>query len=144
MGTFAETAIVDYCRPIAYQGKQTSVFCFRLQQTKESLPFPFSICSKQIEAAVLRKLRFTFAEFRKHGYMETWKYGVKELKTWKHGDIDIETWRHGNMETWRTGDMETWTHGHMDTWTHGHMDTWTHGHVEHGHMDTWTHEDRNI
>jgi hypothetical protein len=54
MGTFAATAIVHYCLPMAYQGKQTFVFRFRLQQTKESLPFPFSICSKQTEAAVLR------------------------------------------------------------------------------------------
>jgi hypothetical protein len=41
MGKFAETAIVDDRLSIADQGKLTSVF--RLQQTKESLPF--SVCS---------------------------------------------------------------------------------------------------
>jgi hypothetical protein len=54
MVTFAETAIVDYCLLFADQGKQTSFFRFRLQQTKGSLPFPFPICSKQMEIAVFR------------------------------------------------------------------------------------------
>jgi hypothetical protein len=52
MGTYAETAIVDYHLSFAAQGKQTSVFCFLLQQTSGSLPFPFSVCSKQTEVAV--------------------------------------------------------------------------------------------
>jgi hypothetical protein len=43
MGTFAGTAIVDYRLLFAGQEKQISVFCFRLQQTNGSVPFPFSI-----------------------------------------------------------------------------------------------------
>jgi hypothetical protein len=43
MGTFAETAIVDYRLSFADQGKQTSVFSFLLQQTNGSLPFPFRV-----------------------------------------------------------------------------------------------------
>jgi hypothetical protein len=35
MGTFAETAIVDYRLSFANEGKQTSVFYFRLQQQTE-------------------------------------------------------------------------------------------------------------
>jgi hypothetical protein len=46
MGTFAETAIVDYRLSFADQRKQTSVFFFRLQQTNGSLQFPLSVCSK--------------------------------------------------------------------------------------------------
>jgi hypothetical protein len=64
MGTFAETAIVDYCLSFANQGKQTSDFrflflfaankwkfavsVFHLQQRKGSCYFPFvlfSLCS---------------------------------------------------------------------------------------------------
>jgi hypothetical protein len=52
MGMFAETAIIDYRLSFAYQGKQTSVFNFRLLQTNGSLPFPFLICSEQTEIAV--------------------------------------------------------------------------------------------
>jgi hypothetical protein len=54
MGTFAETAIIDYCLSFADQGKQTSIFWFRLQQTNGSFPFPFPVCSKQTEVAVSR------------------------------------------------------------------------------------------
>jgi hypothetical protein len=49
---FAETAIVDYYFPFADQGKQTSVFSNCLQQTNGSLPFPFSVCSKQTEVSI--------------------------------------------------------------------------------------------
>jgi hypothetical protein len=35
MGTFAETAIVDFCSSFAYKEKQTSIFRFHLQQTKK-------------------------------------------------------------------------------------------------------------
>jgi hypothetical protein len=52
MGTFATTAIVDYRLSFANQQKRTSVFRVRLQQTNGSLPFPFSVCSKQTEVAV--------------------------------------------------------------------------------------------
>jgi hypothetical protein len=41
MGTFAETAIVDYSLSFADQRKQTSVFNFRLQQTEGNLRFPY-------------------------------------------------------------------------------------------------------
>jgi hypothetical protein len=41
MGMFAETAIVDYHFSFADQGKQTSVFHFRLQQT--NLKFAISV-----------------------------------------------------------------------------------------------------
>jgi hypothetical protein len=56
MGTLAETANVDYRLSFADQGKQTSVFRFRLQQTNGSFPFPFSVCNKQIEVAVQRTI----------------------------------------------------------------------------------------
>jgi hypothetical protein len=62
MGTFAETAIAKYCLSFADKGKQTSVFCFHLQQTDGSLQF--SICSKQTHVAVFRLV--PFVEFRKH------------------------------------------------------------------------------
>jgi hypothetical protein len=52
MGTFAETTIVDYRLSFAGQGKQTSIFPFRWQQTNRSMPFPFSHSSKQMEIAV--------------------------------------------------------------------------------------------
>jgi hypothetical protein len=42
MGTFAETTVVSYRLSFADQGKQTSVFRFRLQQTNGSLLFLFS------------------------------------------------------------------------------------------------------
>jgi hypothetical protein len=54
MGTFAETAINDYRSSFANQGKQTSIFRIRLQQTNGSLPFPFPVCSKQTEVAIRR------------------------------------------------------------------------------------------
>jgi hypothetical protein len=54
MGTFAETAIVNYHLSFADQGNQTSVFRFRLQQTNESFPFPFSVNSKKMKVAVFR------------------------------------------------------------------------------------------
>jgi hypothetical protein len=52
MGMLAETAIVDYHLSFADQGKQNSVFRFSLQQTKGSLLFLFSVCSRQTEIAV--------------------------------------------------------------------------------------------
>jgi hypothetical protein len=52
MGTFPQTAIVDYQLLFADQGKQTSVFLFRLQQTNRGLLFSFSVCSTQTEVAV--------------------------------------------------------------------------------------------
>jgi hypothetical protein len=54
MGMFAETAIVDYRLSFVDQGKQTSVFHFRFQQTNGGLLFPFSVCRKQRKIAVFR------------------------------------------------------------------------------------------
>jgi hypothetical protein len=54
MGTFAETAIIDYRLSFADLGKETSVLRFRLQQTNGSLLFAFSVYSKQTEVAVSR------------------------------------------------------------------------------------------
>ncbi len=52
MGTFAETAIVDYGLSFADQGKQTSVLRFRMQQTNGGLRLRFPFASKQTEIAV--------------------------------------------------------------------------------------------
>jgi hypothetical protein len=52
MGTFAETAIVDYHLSFTNQGKQTPIFHFALQQTSRSLSFPFTVCNKQTEVAI--------------------------------------------------------------------------------------------
>jgi hypothetical protein len=49
MSMFAETAIVGYNLSFPEQGKQTIVFCFHLQQINGSLPFLFSVGSKQME-----------------------------------------------------------------------------------------------
>jgi hypothetical protein len=48
----AKTLIVYFRLSFADQGKQTYVFHFRLRQTNGSLPFPFSVCSKQREFSV--------------------------------------------------------------------------------------------
>jgi hypothetical protein len=53
MGTFAETAYINYSLSFAYQRKQTSVFRFCLQQTNGSLPLSF--------AANNLKLPFSFS-----------------------------------------------------------------------------------
>jgi hypothetical protein len=111
MGTFAETAIVDY----------RTVYCL---PTKENVhfPFPFAANKWKFVVSVLRLQKTNgscytpfvlFGEFRKHGDMETWRNG------------DMETWRHGGMETRRQGDMRTWRHGDIDmrTWRHGDMET---------------------
>ncbi len=50
LGTFAKTAIIAYRLSFADQRNKTSVFRFRLQQTKERLPFPFSVCSIQTKS----------------------------------------------------------------------------------------------
>ncbi len=87
MGTFAETAIVYYRLSFANQGKQISVFCFRLQQANGSLPFLFAAT---ISVSSIFRLRNS-------ENMKTW--------TWRHGDMDM---RHVEMET----NMETWTWRH--------------------------------
>jgi hypothetical protein len=67
---FAETAIVAYRQYFTDQGKQTSVFRFRLQQTNRSSPLLFSVCSKQ------QKLPFSvsFHVYKIYIYMETAAY----------------------------------------------------------------------
>jgi hypothetical protein len=54
MGNLAEKTVVGYRQSYADQGKQTSVFCFRLQQTNGTLPFPFSVYNRQTKVAVFR------------------------------------------------------------------------------------------
>jgi hypothetical protein len=85
MGTLAETAIIDYRLFFANQGKQTSDFRFRLQQTEESLPFQCFICSMQTEVAI-----FPLASVFVSGISKIWRHG--------HGDIDTWRLRHGNIE----------------------------------------------
>jgi hypothetical protein len=48
MGTFAETAIVDYRFLFADQ----LLFPFPIAANKRKLPFPFSICRKEMEFVV--------------------------------------------------------------------------------------------
>jgi hypothetical protein len=110
MGTSAKTAIVNYRLSFADKGKRTSAFRFHLQQTNRSLPFPFSIFTKQMEVAVF-PLHSSVFLLRFSRNMET--------LTWRHGGMEI--WRHGNMETWRHGhgDMKTWRSGDMETWRRG-------------------------
>ncbi len=90
MGTFAEAAIVDYHWSFADQGKQTSIFFLRLQQTNGSLPFLFSVCSKKNGSC-----HFPLVSFFICGIPETWN-----METWKHGNMETWTWRNRNMETW--------------------------------------------
>jgi hypothetical protein len=59
MGTFAKTAILNYLVLFANQGKQTSVFRFRLQQTNGSFPIMFSVCSRQMVVAVFSLVLFS-------------------------------------------------------------------------------------
>jgi hypothetical protein len=85
MGTFAETAIINYCLSFADQGKQTYGFCFRSQQS-EVCCFCFLFAENN------GSCHFPFAKFRKRGDkdMETWK--------WRHRHRNME---HEEMETWR-------------------------------------------
>jgi hypothetical protein len=54
VGTFAETAIVDYRLSFDDQRKQTAGLLYCLKQTNRSLPSLFSVCSKQTEVAIFR------------------------------------------------------------------------------------------
>jgi hypothetical protein len=58
MGTIVETAIVGCCLSFADQGKQTSVFRFHLQQAIRSLPFLFSVYSKQMKVVIFLLVLF--------------------------------------------------------------------------------------
>jgi hypothetical protein len=59
MGTFAETANVDFYLSFANQGKETSVFQFRLQQTNKN--FPFSVFCLQQTYGTCRFLLVPFS-----------------------------------------------------------------------------------
>jgi predicted acetyltransferase len=76
MGTFAETAIIDYHLSFADQGKQTSVLNFSFQQLYRRLSFPF--------AANKWKLPFFVSS-------------VFHLQN--SGNMETSTWRHGGIET---------------------------------------------
>ncbi len=54
MGTFAETAIVDYRLLFADQEKQTSVFRFKMQQNKRKFAISVFRLQEQTEVAVFR------------------------------------------------------------------------------------------
>jgi hypothetical protein len=109
MGTFAETAIVDYRLLFADQEKQTSVFRFRMQQNKWKFAILFFVCKNK------RKLLFSVSSIFCLWNPETWRHGHEDMETWRCGDMAMETWKHGKMETGRHGDRET--HGDMDTET---------------------------
>ncbi len=66
MGTFVETAIVDYRLSFADNGKQTFLFLFHLQQTNRSLLFLFSVAIKE------RKLPFPLVPFSVYLYFNTY------------------------------------------------------------------------
>jgi hypothetical protein len=76
---FDVTAIVNYRFSCANHEKQTSVLRFHLQQTNRSLPFRFSVCSKQIEVADSVSFIFrmyTYASVSIHIYIYT-AYGKR-------------------------------------------------------------------
>jgi hypothetical protein len=64
MGTFAETANVDYRLLFADQGKQTSAF--PLQKTNKSLPLIFLVC--KTEVAVFRMYIYIYILIWQHIY----------------------------------------------------------------------------
>jgi hypothetical protein len=49
MGTFTETAVVDYRLMFADQGKQTSVFRFRSNDQMEACRFPFLFAANKLK-----------------------------------------------------------------------------------------------
>ncbi len=105
-----QQSLIRYCLSFAAQGKQTSVFRFHLQQAIRSLPFGFSVCSKQMKVVIFLLVLFSLCRIP-----ETWRHGHGEMETWRNGpgDTDMETRRHGHgdmgMETWQ------WRHAHGDT-----------------------------
>jgi hypothetical protein len=106
MGIFAEKAIVGYHLSFVGQGKQSKVFCFRLQQQTEVCCLLFPITAKKWQ------LHFQLVPFFVCGILETWRQG--DSGTWRHGDMGLETWKHGDLalghETWKHEEMETWRH----------------------------------
>jgi hypothetical protein len=85
MGTFAETALVDRRLSFAYQGKYFR-FPFRFQKTHGSFPFPFFVCSKQMEVAVFWISPFAVGCPWRHGEMET--SGHRDIGTSGHRYIE--------------------------------------------------------
>ncbi len=79
--------MVDYRISFADQGNQASVFRFRFQQTSGSLPFPFSIYSKQTEVAVFRLRNSRDMEMENR----EWGDGEQRMETWRNGDIKWKT-----------------------------------------------------
>jgi hypothetical protein len=69
MGRYAETATVDHLLSFADLWKQSSVFRFPLQQTNGSLPFPFSVCSKQTEVVIFLVSVFCIYIYGKQNYI---------------------------------------------------------------------------
>ncbi len=64
MGTYAETAIIDYHLSFANQENKLP---FLFSANKWKFAFAFSVCSKQTEVDNFYWFRFLFAEFQKHG-----------------------------------------------------------------------------
>jgi hypothetical protein len=60
VGTFAETANVDYHLSFADQGKQTSVFRFPFCSKNGSFLFLLYICSKKTKVAVFCEFHFPY------------------------------------------------------------------------------------
>jgi hypothetical protein len=79
MGTFAETAIINYCLSFADQGKQTSFFPFLFTANKGK--FAVSIFHlKRTKGSC----QFLLLPFYVCGISETWRHGDGEMETWRH------------------------------------------------------------
>jgi hypothetical protein len=83
MGTFAETAFVDYC------------FSFADQRNKR----PFSVSD------ATNKLKFAVSVFRLEKTSGSCRFLFAESGY-------VETWIHGHIESWKDGYKETWTWSH--------------------------------
>jgi hypothetical protein len=97
MGTFALTAVVDYCLLFANQGQHSHLYVSVRSKLTE---FAFYVyCLQQIN----RSCPFLSVLFSASRIPETWRHGYKDIETWikwRHGDMDMETW--------------IWRHGHRD------------------------------
>jgi hypothetical protein len=77
MGTFAETAIVDYRLSFADQGKQMSVFIFNWQQTNG---FAVSVFCLQKTNGIFR---FPLVLLSVCGILKMWRHGHEDMDTWR-------------------------------------------------------------
>jgi hypothetical protein len=93
MGTFAETAIVDYRLSFANQGKQNLYFPLLFAANKWKLGVSI-VCLRKNGSCHISLVLFCL---RKQGHMD--------METWR--------WRPGNMETWRNGDMDMVTYRYI-------------------------------